>query len=211
MTAQPTAAIVPYRSTTPTLVQFAADGVAADMRVEPLDRRRRTSLYTIRLASSDDGVTGRLIGVLPSGDAVELGDLLVAPGSIGGARLTVTAPHGGYRAVYLEIRSARLLLHVEALEAAAPAPRSPGRRRHDRIRAGRNSPRHRLRAGAATSHPCSRTGARNRRRCRSRAVRNARGTVRTDTPRATTTAPSSPRARSMRRAIELTLALRATP
>jgi len=115
VTAQPaSAAIVPYRSKTPTIVQFAADGVAADMRVEPLDRQRRTSLYTIRLASSDESVSGRLIGVNPSGDAVELGDLSVAPGSIGGARLTVAAPRGGYRAVYLEIRSERLLLQVEA-------------------------------------------------------------------------------------------------
>ena len=38
----------------------------------------------------------------------------VAPGSIGSARLSVATPHGGYRKVYLEIHSERVLLQVEA-------------------------------------------------------------------------------------------------
>lgn len=121
MSAQQPTAIVPLRRKTPQIVQFAADGVAADMRVESLDRRRRTNLYVIRLASSDDAVTGRLIGVLSSGDAIELGDLAVAPGSIGSASLAVATPRGGYRAVHLEIRSDRVLLQLNA-------PKPPARR-----------------------------------------------------------------------------------
>jgi hypothetical protein len=121
VSAQPSAAIVPYRSKLP-LVQFAADGVAADVRVEPLDRRQGSCLYAIRLASTDENVVGRLVGELASGEPVELGDLAVTPGSIGGARLAVTPPPGGYRAVYLEIRSERVLLRVEA-------PKPPSARR----------------------------------------------------------------------------------
>lgn len=113
MSAQPSAAIVPYRSKLP-VVQFAADGVAADVRVEPLDRRQGSCLYAIRLASADENVVGRLVGELASAEPVELGDLAVTPGSIGGARLAVMPPPGGYRAVYLEIRSERVLLRVEA-------------------------------------------------------------------------------------------------
>jgi hypothetical protein len=126
MSAEAATAIVPYRSKLP-VVQFAADGVAADVRVEPLDRRTGSSVYAIRLASAGEDVTGRLVGENGSGEPVELGDLTVGPGSAGGARLAVTPPPGGYRAVYLEIRSARVLLRIEA--PAPPAPRRTGRLR----------------------------------------------------------------------------------
>jgi hypothetical protein len=117
---QRTAAIVPQRARNPKIVQFAADGVAADVRVEALDRRRRTSMYTIRLASTDADAFGRLVGVLASGDAVDLGSVVVARGSIGGGRLTVAPPPGGYEAVYLEIRSDQVLLQVEAPKPPRP-------------------------------------------------------------------------------------------
>ena len=122
MVRRPATAIVPYAATTPKIVQFATDGVAADVRVEPFDRQSQSNVYAIRLASSDAHLTGRLIGVLPSGGAVELGDVAVAPGSVGSARLAVAAPRSGYRKVYLEIRSERVLLQVEA-------PNPPPRRR----------------------------------------------------------------------------------
>lgn len=114
-------AIVPYRAADTKVVQFAADGVAADVRVQPLDRSNRSSVYALRLASSEMDVTGRLVGVLAGGDAVELGALAVAPGSIGSARVTVATPRTShYEAVYLEIRSESVLLRVEAPKPPAP-------------------------------------------------------------------------------------------
>lgn len=119
-------AIVPYRAADAKVVQFAADGVAADVRVQPLDRANRSSVYALRLASSEMDVTGRLVGVLAGGDAVELGALAVAPGSIGSARVTVAAPRAShYEAVYLEIRSESVLLRVEAPKPPAPRRARP--------------------------------------------------------------------------------------
>jgi hypothetical protein len=105
------------------VVQFAAGGVAADVRVERVDRRNRCSWYALRLASQECDVTGRLIGVRARGEIDELGCVAVTPGSAGSARFAVTAPRrGAYRAMFLEIRSDELLLRVEA--PRPPAPRS---------------------------------------------------------------------------------------
>lgn len=110
----PGTAVVPYVRRDPKIVQFAADGVAADVRVDSVDARSRTSVYAIRLAAAGDHLRGRLVGMLASGEPIELGSVAVTPGSVGGARLTVPLPRGGYEALYLEIRSANVLLRVEA-------------------------------------------------------------------------------------------------
>jgi hypothetical protein len=97
------------------VVQFAAGGVAADVRVERVDRRKRASWYAIRLASTDADVTGRLLGVARNGEVTDLGGVAVAPGSIGSARLAVVAPRAGtYRSMFLEIRSENVLVRVDA-------------------------------------------------------------------------------------------------
>jgi len=97
------------------VVQFAAGGVAADVRVERVDRRKRSSWYAIRLASTDADVTGRLLGVARNGEVTDLGGVAVAPGSIGSARLAVVAPRAGaYRSMFLEIRSENVLVRVDA-------------------------------------------------------------------------------------------------
>ena len=97
------------------VVQFAAGGVAADVRVERVDRRKRSSWYAIRLASTDADVTGRLLGVARNGEITDLGGVAVAPGSIGSARLAVVAPRAGaYRSMFLEIRSENVLVRVDA-------------------------------------------------------------------------------------------------
>ena len=97
------------------VVQFAAGGVAADVRVERVDRRKRSCWYAIRLASTDADVTGRLLGVHRNGDVTDLGGVAVAPGSIGAARLAVIAPRAGtYRSLCLEIRSENVLVRVDA-------------------------------------------------------------------------------------------------
>jgi hypothetical protein len=104
------------------VVQFAAGGVAADVRVERVDRRKRSSWYAIRLASTDADVTGRLLGVARNGEITDLGGVAVAPGSIGSARLAVVAPRAGaYRSMFLEIRSDNVLVRVDAPVPPAPA------------------------------------------------------------------------------------------
>jgi hypothetical protein len=104
------------------VVQFAAGGVAADVRVERVDRRKRSSWYSIRLASTQADVTGRLLGVARNGEITDLGGVAVAPGSIGSARLAVIAPrNGAYRSMFLEIRSENVLVRVDA-----PVPPSRG-------------------------------------------------------------------------------------
>ncbi|HEY4439287.1 MAG TPA: hypothetical protein VGN14_02470 [Candidatus Elarobacter sp.] len=124
-------ALVPYQPKVPkkngaaTIVQFAVEGVAADVRVERVDRRTRSSWYAVRLASTESDVTGRLIGVMTGGEIVDLGGLSVAPGSIGSARLTVTTPKKtAYREMFLEIRADNVLLRVDA--PIPPVPRGPG-------------------------------------------------------------------------------------
>jgi hypothetical protein len=102
------------------VVQFAAGGVAADVRVERVDRRRGASWYAVRLASTDADVTGRLLGVHRNGEITDLGGVAVAPGSIGSARLAVVAPRGTYRSMFLEIRSQDVLVRVDA-----PVPPQP--------------------------------------------------------------------------------------
>jgi hypothetical protein len=97
------------------VVEFAAGGVAAAVRVERVDRKRRSSWYAIRLASTDAEVTGRLLGVHRNGEITDLGGIAVAPGSVGSARLAVVAPHAGtYRSMFLEIRSDNVLVRVDA-------------------------------------------------------------------------------------------------
>jgi hypothetical protein len=97
------------------VVQFAAGGVAADVRVERVDRRKGASWYAVRLASTDADVTGRLLGVHRNGEITDLGGVAVAPGSIGCARLAVVTPRAGtYRSMFLEIRSADVLVRVDA-------------------------------------------------------------------------------------------------
>jgi len=113
-------ALVPYRRADlrrgkRSVVEFAAGGVAADVRVERVDRRNRCSWYAIRLASAHTGVTSRLVGVRRGGDVEELGTVEVASGAMGSARFAVTTPRSGaYRAMYLEVLSDQLLLRVEA-------------------------------------------------------------------------------------------------
>jgi hypothetical protein len=125
-----TAAIVPYQRRelkrgAVNIVQFATEGVAADVRIERVDRRNRSSWYALRLASTESDVTGRLLGVLAGGEIVDLGGLAVAPGSIGSARFAVTTPRKtAYREMFLEIRSEGVLLRVEAPKP--PASRGPG-------------------------------------------------------------------------------------
>ena len=118
-------AIVPAHKKTShvNVVHCASEGVAADVRVAQAGRRRRRSYtYTVRLATAKFNVTGRLIGVSRCAEIEDLGELAVASGSIGSARLAVPAERvADYEAIYLEIRSDDLLLRVEA-------PRPPARR-----------------------------------------------------------------------------------
>ncbi|MFN2459242.1 MAG: hypothetical protein ABR591_00915 [Candidatus Velthaea sp.] len=108
-------ALVPSAHARSNVVQFASDGIAADVRISPADRRSGSAMYLLRLASLERDVTGRLVGVLSGGDAVELGGLAVAPGAVGSARVGVPRARGAaYESVYLEIRSHGVLLRVEA-------------------------------------------------------------------------------------------------
>jgi hypothetical protein len=114
-------AIVPLRLPDETrLVRFASGGVAADVRLNE-DGRGRSTSYALHLAAAEEAVSGRLVGVLASGDVVELGSLEVAPGSVGGSRFAV-ALGGGTRftGVFLEIRSGLMTLRVAAPQLLAP-------------------------------------------------------------------------------------------
>ena len=125
--ARRSAAIVPaqIKKGEANLVEFASEEIAADVRVLRFDQRNRSRMYAVRLASRNFDVSGHLIGVLPGGELVDLGSLAVARGSIGGAHLRVGAPRiTEYEAIYLEIRSEKLLLRVEA---PRPATRTPAR------------------------------------------------------------------------------------
>jgi hypothetical protein len=103
------------------VLQFASGGVAADVRVERVDRRNHCSWYALKLAANESDVTGRLVGLRRGGGVDELGSIAAAAGSVGSARFSVTTPRTGtYLAMYLEIRSAQMLLRVEA-------PRPPAR------------------------------------------------------------------------------------
>ncbi|HEY0381977.1 MAG TPA: hypothetical protein VGC72_07235 [Candidatus Elarobacter sp.] len=121
-------ALAPYEGASPArvdgnVVQFAAGGVAADVRVERVDRRKRASWYAIRLASTDADVTGRLLGVHRNGEITDLGGVAVAPGSIGSARLAVIAPRTNtYRSMFLEIRSENVMVRVDAPVPPSPRP-----------------------------------------------------------------------------------------
>jgi hypothetical protein len=107
------------------VVQFASDGVVADVRVERVDRRNGCSWYAIKLGANDTAVQGRLVGVTGRGDLDQLGCVDVAPGSIGSARFAVTTPRSGtYRSMHLEIRSGEMLLRVDA--PCPPAPKRYG-------------------------------------------------------------------------------------
>jgi hypothetical protein len=104
------------------VLQFASGDVAADVRVERVDRRNRCSWYAIKLAANESGVTGRLVGVRRGGAVDELGSVEAAAGSASSALFAVTTPRtGAYQAMFLEVRSDQLLLRVEA-----PRPPAPG-------------------------------------------------------------------------------------
>ena len=128
-------AIEPYRRSeikpgAMDVVQFAAGGVAADIRVERVDHRNRCIWYIVRIASSEAEVVGRLLGVLPGEESIDLGAVAVAPGSVSSARFSVTTPRTGpYSAMFFEIRSDQVLLRLDA-------PRPPSPRRGGTLRAG---------------------------------------------------------------------------
>jgi hypothetical protein len=108
------------------VLQLAVDGVAADVRIERVDRSTGSSRYALRLAATDSAVTGRLVGELRGGEVVELGTLEVAPGSRGNACFAVTAPRRApYTSMFLEIRSAGVLLRVEAPQPPRRRPPNP--------------------------------------------------------------------------------------
>jgi hypothetical protein len=123
-------AIVPYERALPeasrgagAVLEFAANGVAADVRVERVDRRNRCRWYAVKLAAGASSAQARLVGVTRGGDAEQLGCVDVAAGSIGSATFAVTTPRtGAHDAMYLEIRSDELLLRVDA-----PCPPAPTR------------------------------------------------------------------------------------
>jgi hypothetical protein len=104
------------------VLQFASGGVAADVRVERVDRRNRCSWYAIKLAANESGVTGRLVGVRRGGAVDELGSVEAAAGSASSALFAVTTPRtGAYQAMFLEVRSDEMLLRVDAPRPPAPS------------------------------------------------------------------------------------------
>jgi len=126
-------AIVPYepgeivprrrRRGAASVLRFASGGVVADVRVERVNRRNRCSWYAVSLAANGSEVTGRLVGLRRGGEVEELGLVAAATGSVASARFAVTTPRSGaYVAMFLEIRSAEMLLRVEA-----PLPPAPPR------------------------------------------------------------------------------------
>jgi hypothetical protein len=128
-------ALTPYRRSDvrrgrSNLLQFAADGVVADVRVDRVDRRNRCSWYAIQLASGGSELTARLVGVGRGGRLDDLGAVGVAPHSVGRGHFAVTTPRTGpYQAMYLELRALDVLLRIEA-------PRPPGARRMPGLKAG---------------------------------------------------------------------------
>jgi len=114
-------AIVPARPPDETkLVRFASGGVAADVRLNE-DGRNRSTSYALHLAAGEHAVNGRLVGVLASGDVVELGSLDVAPGSVAGSHFAVALGTGArFTGVFLEIRSSVMMLRVAAPQPVAP-------------------------------------------------------------------------------------------
>ena len=97
------------------VVQFAAGGVVADVRLERADRRNRCTWYALRLASSDADVTVRMVGLRRHGGQDDLGSVAVAAGSVGSARFAVTTPRSGpYASTFFEVLSDRVLLRAEA-------------------------------------------------------------------------------------------------
>ena len=106
------------------VLQLASAGIAADVRIERVDRRNARAWYALRLGAGTSDVTARLLGRLRGGTVEELGSLLAPAGSIGSASFAVTSPRSGaYESVMLEIRSGEMLLHVDASRPPRP-PRS---------------------------------------------------------------------------------------
>ncbi len=102
------------------VLQLASAGVVADVNIDRIDRRNGRSWYALRLSASTSDVTARLVGRLRGGALEELGSILAPAGSIGSGSFAVTTPRTGpYESIVLEIRSAEMLLHVDA-------PRPPG-------------------------------------------------------------------------------------
>jgi hypothetical protein len=122
------AAIVPYRRGklrrgAKSVAEFVSGGVAADVRVERIDKRNRTVWYSLKLASRECEVIGRLVGERRGSEVDELGSIAVAAGSLSSARFAVTTPRTGpYRTMYLEIRSEEMMLRVEAPRPPAGGP-----------------------------------------------------------------------------------------
>jgi hypothetical protein len=106
------------------VLQLASAGIAADVRIERVDRRNARAWYALRLGAGTSDVTARLLGRLRGGVVEELGSMLAPAGSIGSASFAVTTPRtGAYESIVLEIRSGEMLLHVDASLPPRP-PRS---------------------------------------------------------------------------------------
>lgn len=109
------------------LVSLVTGRVAAMIRVDGVDAKKRLTWYVIRLAGADGTVTGRVIGVYRNGNEVELNRLEIAGGAIGESRFSVPHLRGdGLTNMYLDLCSTDLALRVEAPPPIfAHAPRAP--------------------------------------------------------------------------------------
>jgi hypothetical protein len=106
------------------VLQLASAGIAADVRIERVDRRNARAWYALRLGAGTSDVTARLLGRLRGGAVEEIGSMLAPAGSIGSTSFAVTTPRtGAYESIVLEIRSGEMLLHVDASRPPGP-PRS---------------------------------------------------------------------------------------
>ncbi|HTD37834.1 MAG TPA: hypothetical protein VK669_09995 [Candidatus Limnocylindrales bacterium] len=131
-------AIVPYtpapavarrrpRRGAESVLQFASEGVAADVHVERVDKRNRCCWYAVNLAANESEVNARLVGVTRHGELEHLGAVDVAPRSASSMRFAVTTPRSGaYRSMYLEIRSGEMAMRVDA--PCPPVPKRFGAR-----------------------------------------------------------------------------------
>lgn len=110
------------------LIHFASHGIAADLRLDGVDNRRRRKWYVLRLAATKDTISGRLISVNRHGQVVELGVLNVSPFSVSSARFLLTQPSArDQESVFLEIRGPEVLMNLPAgglTEPEKPASRS---------------------------------------------------------------------------------------
>ncbi|MBV9407780.1 MAG: hypothetical protein JO164_03095 [Candidatus Eremiobacteraeota bacterium] len=107
------------------LVEYVGDGLAADVRIDTVDRRDGAAWYVIRLAGTYESASGRVVGTTARGAKTELGTVDVAPGAMGTARFAVPLAdtRRAFDTVRLELRCGERHLHV----AVPPPP--PARRR----------------------------------------------------------------------------------